>query len=51
MEKRLKLLESGGAVIKAFGGAANSQKKWEQKADSKGYNASNDFAGSEPYKR
>lgn len=29
MEKRLKLLESGGAVVKAFGGAANGQKKWE----------------------
>jgi len=43
MEKRLKLLESGGQVIKAFGGAANGQKKWEAKANSKGYNNSNDF--------
>jgi nucleolar protein 58 len=42
MEKRLKLLESGGAVIKA-GGAANGQKKWEAKADSKGYSNGTDF--------
>jgi len=51
MDKRLKLLESGGNVIKA--GAANGQKKWEAKADSKGYNASNDFVQEEgkPYKR
>lgn len=28
MEKRLKLLESGGQVIKAFAGGANNQKKW-----------------------
>jgi nucleolar protein 58 len=41
MDKRLKLLESGGSVIKA--GGANGQKKWEAKGDSKGYNASNDF--------
>jgi len=43
MEKRLKLLESGGQVIKAFGAGANGQKKWEAKGDTKGYNASNDF--------
>lgn len=51
MDKRLKLLESGGNVIKA--GAANGQKKWEAKGDSKGYNASNDFVNEEgkPYKR
>jgi len=50
MEKRLKLLESGGQVVKA--GAAGGQKKWEAKADSKGYNNSNDFNGEgAPYKR
>ena len=43
MEKRLKLLESGGQVIKAFSGGANGQKKWEAKAESKGYNGSSDF--------
>jgi len=41
MDKRLKLLESGGAVIKAFG-AAGGQKKWESGA-AKGYNAGDDF--------
>jgi hypothetical protein len=51
MDKRLKLLESGGQVIKAFGGKGNDQKKWEAKGDSKGYNASNDFAEGAPYKR
>jgi len=53
MDKRLKLLESGGQVIKAFGSGANNQKKWEAKADSKGYNASNDFQndGGAPYKK
>lgn len=53
MEKRLKLLESGGQVIKAFGGGANNQKKWEAKADSKGYNNANDFSNQEgaPYKK
>ena len=52
MDKRLKLLESGGNVIKAAG-TANGQKKWEAKADSKGYNASNDFVKEDgaPYKR
>lgn len=29
LEKRLKLLESGGQVIQAFGSGANNQKKWE----------------------
>jgi nucleolar protein 58 len=43
MEKRLKLLESGGQVIKAFSGNANGQKKWEAKADSKGYSNGTDF--------
>ena len=43
MEKRLKLLESGGQVIKAFGGNAGNQKKWEAKGDSKGYNTGADF--------
>jgi len=43
MEKRLKLLESGGQVIKANAGAANGQKKWEAKADSKGYSNGTDF--------
>ena len=38
MDKRLKLLESGGQVIKAFGAGANNQKKWQAKADGKGYN-------------
>jgi len=52
MDKRLKLLESGGQVIKAFGGKANGHKKWEAKGDSKGYNASNDFTEEgAPYKR
>lgn len=44
MEKRLKLLESGGSVIQA-GGKGNAQKKWEAKGDSKGYSNSNDFTG------
>jgi nucleolar protein 58 len=52
MEKRLKLLESGGTVVKAFNGAAGAPKKWEANGDSKGYNASNDFAAEgAPYKR
>lgn len=53
MEKRLKLLESGGQVVKAFGGGANNQKKWEAKGDSKGYNNGNDFSNQEgaPYKK
>lgn len=44
MEKRLKLLESGGTVITA-GGKGNAQKKFEPKGDSKGYSNSNDFTG------
>ena len=51
MEKRCKLLESGGQVIKAFGGKGNAPKKYEAKADSKGYNESNDFAEGNGYKR
>jgi|TARA_B110000503_G_C7103675_1_gene394970 nucleolar protein 58 len=43
MEKRLKLLESGGQVIKAFSGNANGQKKHEAKSDSKGYSNGADF--------
>jgi nucleolar protein 58 len=42
LEGRLKLLESGGSVIKAAF-AQGGPKKWEAKADSKGYNASSDF--------
>ena len=53
MDKRLKLLESGGQVVKAFGSGANNQKKWEAKGDSKGYNAGNDFQKEDgaPYKK
>lgn len=52
MEKRLKLLESGGQVIQAFSNGANGQKKWEAKADAKGYNESNDFTGDgKPHKK
>jgi len=53
MEKRLKLLESGGQVIKAFSGGANNQKKWEAKAESKGYNNNSDFVAEDgkPNKR
>ena len=47
MEKRLKLLESGGTVVKA--GGANNQKK-HTSGDSKGYNAGSDFQGA-GYKR
>jgi len=52
MDKRLKLLQSGGQVIKAFG-ATNGQKKYEAKGESKGYNNSNDFQddGGAPYKK
>ena len=42
LEGRLKLLESGGSVIKAAF-SQGGPKKWEAKADSKGYNASSDF--------
>lgn len=41
MDGRLKLLESGGQVISAFGG--QGQKKWQQKGESKGYNQGDDF--------
>lgn len=44
MEKRLKLLESGGTVIQA-GGKGNAPKKYEATGDSKTYNDSNDFTG------
>ena len=40
MEARAKLLESGGKVIQAGGGAT---KKWMVKAETKGYNAESDF--------
>ena len=40
MEKRLKLLDSGGSVVKPGG---QGQKKWEAKAERKGYNETNDF--------
>eukprot|EP00356_Strombidium_inclinatum_P004706 CAMPEP_0170493330 /NCGR_PEP_ID=MMETSP0208-20121228/13730_1 /TAXON_ID=197538 /ORGANISM="Strombidium inclinatum, Strain S3" /LENGTH=450 /DNA_ID=CAMNT_0010769247 /DNA_START=20 /DNA_END=1372 /DNA_ORIENTATION=+ len=50
IEKRLKLLESGGQVVKANG---EGPKKWDQKGDSKGYNNGNDFMDEEgkPYKK
>lgn len=47
MDKRLKLLESGGQVVKAFG-EGNGQKKWSAGKDG-GYNEGNDFTGG--YKR
>ncbi len=51
MEKRLKLLESGQPVIQA--GETGGQKKWQAKAESKGYNNQTDFAEEEgkPYKK
>lgn len=50
MEKRLKLLQSGGQVIKA--GASNGQKA-HTPSGAGGYNNANDFVkdGGEPYKR
>lgn len=42
MEGRLKLLESGGNVIKPSQ-TGGGPKKWQAKADSKGYNNSGDF--------
>ena len=42
LEARLKLLESGGQVVK--GKAATNQRAWEPKAESNGYNVSGDFA-------
>jgi len=45
LEGRLKLLESGGQVVKSKGGAgATGQRKWEPKQESAGYNISGDFA-------
>ena len=45
LEGRLKLLESGGQVIKNKAGAgAAGQRKWEPKQESAGYNISGDFA-------
>jgi len=41
LESRLKLLEAGGKVINKTNGGG--MKKWQAKAESKGYNASNDF--------
>lgn len=44
LEGRLKLLEAGGKVINKNGAAANGgMKKWQAKAETKGYNASSDF--------
>jgi len=43
VEGRLKLLESGGNVIKASQ-ANGGAKKWETKGATKGYNAGGDFA-------
>ena len=45
MEARLKMLEQGGSVIKPFSKKEGSGhvKKWEQKAQRKGYNAGEDF--------
>jgi len=50
MEKRLKLLSSGGTVVKA--GGANNQKS-HTPATNGGYNAGNDFVadGGAPYKK
>jgi len=42
LEGRLKLLENGGKVVKAKF-EEGGQKKWEAKAESKGYNDSGDF--------
>lgn len=46
MDGRLKLLESGGKVINQKSGGTGGQKKWQAKAESKGYNESNDFVQS-----
>lgn len=43
MDGRLKLLESGGAVIKPFSGKEAGTKKWQEKAERKGYNNGADF--------
>ena len=42
LDSRVKLLESGGKVIKA-GAAGAAPKKWQAKAESKGYNNAEDF--------
>lgn len=47
LEGRLKLLESGGKVVKAKF-EAGGQKKWEAKAESKGYNQDGDFQNKRP---
>lgn len=50
LEGRLKLLESGGKVIKPNNGG--NLKKWEAKGESKGYSKGNDFvADGEPKKK
>ena len=46
LENRLKLLESGGQVVK--GKAAGGQRKWEPNAEAGGFNAENDFASKRP---
>lgn len=43
MESRLKLLESGGSVVNKGSGNGANKKKWEQKAESKGFNTGSDF--------
>jgi hypothetical protein len=51
VEGRLKLLESGGNVIKPFS-STGGPKKWEAKATTQGYNGGNDFqANGGGYKR
>lgn len=49
LEGRVKLLESGGKVIKP--GQAGGQKKWEAKAQTKGYNNGNDFVDEDEPKK
>ena len=49
VEGRLKLLESGGNVIKPFSssaanGGSGGGAKWKAKAESKGYNAGDDYS-------
>lgn len=51
MEGRLKLLESGGNVIKPFTKKEGGMKKWEAKAESKGYNNTEDFVEPEEPKK
>ena len=45
LDSRVKLLESGGKVIKA-GATGVAPKKWQAKAESKGYNNAEDFVAS-----